>query len=150
MKVNAKLLIILACTLVVNLCGCATVPLAPEEMDMKAKNMAPPPDKGVVYLYRDETFGAGVKIGVKLDGRAMGKTAAKTYFMWILDPGMHEVVSEAENTSRLTFYAKPGETSYIWQEVKMGFLYARSKLQFVDQGKGRDGLNECKLIQEQP
>jgi hypothetical protein len=36
---------------------------------------------------------------------------------------------------------------FVWQEVKMGMFAPRSLLQLVDEGKGRAGVSECKLIE---
>lgn len=35
--------------------------------------------------------------------------------------------------------------TYVWQEVKMGFIAARSKLQVVDEATGRKGVAETAL-----
>jgi hypothetical protein len=142
-----KHLIFLAITAALLLGACASVPMAPPEMDLKAKNMSAPGDKALVYLYRNESMGAAIKMTVNLDGRYQGQTASKTYFMWLLPPGRHEFASVTENTATLPLDAKAGETYYIWQEVKMGAWSARSKLQLVDPATGRKGVEESKLIQ---
>ncbi|WP_159462798.1 DUF2846 domain-containing protein [Caballeronia catudaia] len=51
-----------------------------------------------MYVYRNESIGAGVKMPVTLDGKAMGSTAAKTYLYAEVEPGQHKITSEAENT----------------------------------------------------
>jgi hypothetical protein len=89
-----------------------------------------------------------MKMTVNRDGKYAGQTAAKTYFMWLLKPGKHEFSSVTENTSTLSLDAKAGQAYYIWQEVKMGLMSARSKLQLVDKETGRQGVEESKLIQE--
>lgn len=129
------------------LSACASVPLAPPETDLKAKTMSPPPDKALVYLYRNEIMGSAIKMTVNLDGRYAGQTASKTYFMWLLDPGKHDLTSVTEDTSNLSIDAKAGETYYVWQEVKMGMWSARSNLQLVDKQTGRKGVEDSKLIQ---
>lgn len=150
MKKRTSLMFILAGALLMMVSACASVPLAPPEMDMKAKNMSAPKDKALVYLYRNETMGAAIKMPVNLDGRFAGQTASKTYFMWLLPPGKHDFASVTENTSTLNLDAKAGETYYIWQEVKMGMWAAGSKLQLVDKETGKKGVEESKLIAEQP
>ena len=35
--------------------------------------------------------------------------------------------------------------TYVWQEVKMGFIAARGKLQVVDEATGRKGVAETAL-----
>lgn len=148
MKKRTGLMLVLAGALLMMISACASVPLAPPEMDVKAKNMPAPKDKALVYLYRNETFGAALKLGVNVDGRFAGQTASKTYFMWLLPPGKHDFTSVGENTSAVALDAKAGQTYYIWQEIKMGAWSARSKLQIVDKETGRKGVEESKLIAE--
>ncbi len=150
MKRRTGLMLILAGALLMMVSACASVPMAPPEMDMKAKNMTAPKDKALVYLYRNESMGAAMKLTVNVDGKYAGKTAAKTYFMWLLPPGKHDFTSVAENTTNVSLDAKAGETYYIWQEIKMGVLSARSKLQLVDKETGKKGVEESKLIGETP
>lgn len=56
------------------------------------------------------------------------------------------LAGEAENTFELAIYAHAGETIFVWQEVKMGLLYARNKLQLVSAAEGKAGVRECGLI----
>lgn len=62
-------------------------------------------------------------------------------------PGRRVITSKAENTETLEIDAKPGTLVYIWQEVKMGLLFARNKLQVVDESTGKKGVNETKLAE---
>jgi hypothetical protein len=141
-------MLVFAGALLMMMSACASVPLAPPEMDMKAKNMTAPKDKALVYLYRNETFGAAIKLNVNVDGKYAGQTASKTYFMWLLAPGKHEFQTVAENTSNVSLDAKAGQTYYVWQEVKMGAWSAGAKLQLVDKETGKKGVEESKLIAE--
>ena len=83
---------------------------------------------------------------VTLDGKVVGKSGSKTYFMWTVEPGEHEISSLTENTSKITVKAEAGRNHFIWQEVKMGMWTARSLLQQVSEDVGRQGVLECKLI----
>lgn len=108
---------------------------------------APPSDKAGVYVYRNETMGAAVKMDVIIDGVNVGETAANTYLYRELAPGKHTVASKAENTDTVELDLKPGTLTYLWQEVKMGLMFARTKLHLVDEAQGRKGVSETKLIQ---
>jgi hypothetical protein len=127
--------------------GCASVPTASIERDMQTKTFAVKPDKANIYLYRNESIGAAVKMDVELNGKAVGQTAAKTYFMLEVAPGKHTLVSKAENDAVLDVPTKAGKNYFVWQEVKMGLLYARNKLMLVDETTGKAGVAECKLIE---
>jgi hypothetical protein len=82
---------------------------------------------------------------VTIDGEAIGQTAAKTYFYKELPPGKHVITSKTENVDTLEIETKPGVLSYVWQEVKLGILSARSKLHLVSEEEGKKGVLESKL-----
>ena len=127
--------------------GCASVQMASVEQDSAAKTFAVKPGKANIYVYRNENFGAAVKMPVALDGRLVGDTAAKTYLLLEVEPGSHTVVSKTENDSVVTLNAVAGRNYFLWQEVKMGFVTPRSDLKEVDEATGRAGVGECKLAQ---
>lgn len=141
-----KKLIALA-ALALNLVGCATVNTGDPKQDAALKTFAVPKDKAGVYVYRNETMGAAIKMNVEVDGQPIGQTGANTYLYKEVAPGKHTVTSKAENDSAVEIDAKPGELLYLWQEVKMGFGSARSKLQVVDQAQGQKGVLESKLAE---
>lgn len=124
--------------------GCASVPMDSLDSDQRSKRFSPPADKSGIYLYRHESFGGAIPMTVTLDGRVAGQTGPKTYFHWIVEPGRHEISSISENTSTLVLDTLPGNSYYIWQEVKMGLWMARSLLQEVDAATGQAGVLECK------
>ena len=127
------------------LSACASVPMASFDLDARAKSFEHQPDKSVLYIYRNESLGAGVHMDVSVDGKPLGQTVSHTYFYTELTPGRHTIRSEAENTSTLEFNAEAGRLYYIWQEVKMGILYARNKLHMVNDPEGQEGVRESRL-----
>lgn len=127
--------------------GCASVPMASPEADAKAKTFQAPADKANLYIYRNESMGAAVKMTVLVDGQLAGDTAAKTYILKSVAPGSHVVTSKTENDSNLTVNAVAGKNYFIWQEVKMGVMAARSDLQLVDEATGKAAVEECQLVQ---
>lgn len=131
--------------------GCASVPMMPEADDLAAKAFAPAPaDRAHVYVYRNESFGGAVKLGLLLDGYMVTETAAKTYVLLPVAPGKHVLTSVAENREELALDAAAGKTYFVWQEVKMGVWAARSKLNAVDEAAGKAGVQECKRAQVAP
>jgi len=127
--------------------GCASVPMASEEQDSKAKTFTTQPGKANIYIYRNETMGAALKMSVAVDGKMVGDTVSKTFILLSVDPGKHTLLSKTENDSTLDVMAERGKNYFVWQEVKMGVWSARSKLQLVDDATGKKGVGECKLIQ---
>lgn len=127
------------------LVGCASVPMGDPKLDSSFKTFKVAPDKAGVYVYRNESMGAAVKMDIMIDGQNIGESAAKTYFYKELAPGKHTIASKAENTDTIEVDLKPGTLSFIWQEVKMGFLFARTKLHLVSEEEGKKGVLESKL-----
>lgn len=131
------------CMLVMS--GCASVQMGDTQVDAKLKTFTPPKDKAALYVYRNETFGAALKMTVLLDGKILGDTASKTYLYAELEPGKHRLTSKTENDSVLDFEAIAGKIYYVWQEVKMGLWQARSQLQMMDEKTGQAGVLESQL-----
>lgn len=125
--------------------GCATVQMGDTQADARMKTFTPPKDKAALYVYRNETFGAALKMTVLLDGKILGDTASKTYLYSELEPGKHRLISKTENDSILDFEAIAGKIYYVWQEVKMGLWQARSQLQMMDEKTGQAGVLESQL-----
>lgn len=144
LKVPMKSL--LALTLAASLVGCASVPHGDAQQDAALKNFsAPAPTQAGLYIYRNEFMGALVTMDVKIDDQDVGQTGRKTYLFKEVTPGKHTITSIAENTDALEVEVKPGTLNYVWQEVKMGFLSARTKLHLVDEAEGQKGVRESTL-----
>lgn len=133
------------CVSLLVMAGCASVPMGDPQKDAALKTFNAPQNKAAIYVYRNESMGAAVKMPVTVDGQVLGDTLAKTYLYTEVEPGSHELVSKAENDSTLKIDTVAGKNYYVWQEVKMGILYARSKLQLVDDQTGQGGVKESKL-----
>ncbi len=129
--------------------GCASVPLGDVQKDSAAKQFSVNPDKAGIYIYRNESFGAAIKMDVAVDNKPLGQTASKTYFYTEVEPGKHTITSISENTDILEFDALAGKLYFVWQEVKMGVVYARTKLHLVGDTEGKKGVLESKLAAPQ-
>ena len=147
MKNMSRWLMIAVAAMVALMTGCASVPMASPERDSAAKTFAVNPDKANIYVYRNETIGAAIKMPLALNGKLIGDTAAMTYLVLEVPPGPQTLLSKTENDSTLTIDAVAGRNYFVWQEVKMGVFAARSALQQVDEAKGKAGVAECKLIE---
>ena len=132
------------------LCACASVPMASAERDLAAKKFEVPPDEAHLYVYRDETFGAAIKLPVLVDGRHVGDTAPHTFLLVPVVAGPHVVVSKSEVDSELRFTAANGKAYFVWQEVKFGVFAARSELHLMKGKQGRAAVATCSLIEAPP
>lgn len=141
-----RLLNIIIASAFLFLVGCASAPMAQSDLDQKAKSFENSSNKATLYIYRNENFGAAISMEILVNNKSIGQTAAKTYFKYDVTPGHYQIQSKAENTSILDLDVWAGKSYFVWQEVKMGFIYARNKLQLTDEIKGKAGVLESKLI----
>jgi hypothetical protein len=115
--------------------------------DAFLKTFTAPEENAGLYVYRYETFGAAIKMPVGVNDKLLGTTAAKTFLYTELRPGEYTITSHTENTETLKLEVKAGSLYYVWQEVKMGFMSARSKLHAVDEKEGQEGVLKTKLAE---
>lgn len=137
--------VIAAIGIAMALCGCASVPMGDASQDAALKAFTVAPNRAGIYVYRNESMGAAIKMDVAIDGVSIGQTAAKTFLFTEVAPGRHTIMSKAEDTDLIEVNVGPGTLTYVWQEVKMGVLYARTKLHVVDEAQGQRGVQETKL-----
>ncbi len=146
MKIGSKVAVCMV--VVATLGGCASVPMASADADAKAKTfVTPPAGQANIYVYRNETFGAAIKMPLLLDNQSIGDTGPHTYAFRQVAPGKHVLVSKTEKDVTLDLDVQAGNNYYVWQEVKMGAFAARSALHLVDEKTGEDGVKQCKMIE---
>lgn len=131
--------------LAATLTGCASVPMSDATQNEALKTFAVPAGKSGIYIYRNESMGGMVTMDVAVDGNPIGQSCAKTFLYKEVAPGKHTITSKAENTDTLTLQTQPGRAYFVWQEVKMEFAAARSKLHLVDDATGKQGVAETSL-----
>ena len=128
--------------------GCASVPMATPQADASAKEFTVPANgMSNLYIYRNETMGAAIKMPLLVDGMSVGDTGAHTFVLKQVAPGKHTVVSKTENDATIDLDVSAGQNYFVWQEVKMGAFAARSALHQVDEVKGQQAVKTCKLVQ---
>ncbi len=133
----------------ITLVGCASVPMGDPKKDAELKSFTQKPGVAGLFIYRNESFAPAIRMDVEVDGKPIGQTAAKTYFYKEVAPGKHTVTSKSENTDSIEIETVAGKLYYIWQEVKMGLLYARTKLTLVDEEEGKNGVLGSQLAASQ-
>lgn len=137
---------LIAAIFTLSLVGCASVPMGDAKRNAELKTFKTNAAVAGIYIYRNESFGAAVKMDILVDGKALGETAAKTYFYSELTPGKHTITSKSENDDTIEIDTVAGKLYYVWQEVKMGLMYARTKLHLVSEEEGKKGVLESELI----
>jgi hypothetical protein len=127
--------------------GCASVNKASDSASAQAKTFTPVTDKAVVYIYRNEILGAAIKMPVNIDGTLVGETGPKSFLRLGVTPGKHTISSLAEKNADLNIDLEAGHTYYVWQEVKMGLMSARTQLHLMPATEGQKGVRECDLLE---
>lgn len=145
-KLIYVLFLFFVCSILFSCAG--SMPKADLALDQRAKAMAVPEDKALVYVVRPTTYGFAVGMDVFCDNKKVGTTTGQRYMYMFLDPGRHQFMSKAENKSEQILNLKSGRTYYLEQQVKMGFLKARNNLFLLDAVEGRKKLNKCHLVKD--
>lgn len=132
------------------LVGCASVPMADAQHDAAVKTFTVAPDKAGIFIYRDEIFGAAVKMDVWLDGAHLGQNVVGSYLYKVVEPGRHVISSKAYATDALELEIKAGSFAFVHHGVAVASPFSDKKLQLIDETQGRKGVLTTRLIQNFP
>jgi hypothetical protein len=120
-----------------------------EKMSAININQTPPAGKAQVFIFRDSAMGFALQMEVFIDEQSIGKTWAKSFLYAVLEPGHHILLSKSENKATIELDAQAGQTYFVQQQVKMGALYARSKLELMDEAKAKKKMAKLKQSKAQ-
>jgi hypothetical protein len=95
------------------------------EQDTKPE-IKPVSDKAVLVVLRTTSFGFAVVMDTYLDGKLIGQTQGKCYFITKVDPGEHYLMGESENIATAKINFEAGKVYYLNQDVFMGVMKART------------------------
>jgi hypothetical protein len=106
----------------------------------------PSDTKAKLVIVRGTSFGFAVKIDNFLDGKFIGQTKGKSYFITEVDPGTHYIIGAAENNScaRLNFEA--GKIYYLLQAIYPGIMFARTGFIAQKPEEADKDIAECKYL----
>ncbi len=105
------------------LASCATTHMAKPD---KAPDLTFHPDKATLVIIRESWLGGSIVFWNYLDGKLIGETMGKNYFVTSVTPGPHYVVVATENTGVAHFDFKPGKTYFLGEGIAMGIWRART------------------------
>ena len=136
MKAFRWLLII--CTGILILTGCATVPMATVAQDIEAKSFTPASGMANLYIARRNAyFGSAIAFQIMVDGMPIGSIGPGTYHLISIEPGQHSILASSnENSERVVFEAAVEKSYYFEVRVVMGLVTARAGIAQVDDGSG--------------
>ena len=134
--------------ILVALAGCATKPLAPDDEDRAAKLFRPEPDKGVIYIFRENDYYVTAH-PVVVDGRKLGSMHSGTYFRLEVEQGEHDIWADGADIAilnkkfRLPLDVEKGELYFIQQTASS----ARSPhLESIAPDAGMSEVRKCRLM----
>lgn len=132
------------------LSGCASVPMAPAELDETRKAFtAPPEGQAGLYVYRDTKFGAALRKKVYVNEELVGATAPMTYFYQVLPAGKAVVATQSEfGMNEIEMDLEPGKNHFVRQYIKIGVFVGGANLESMSEEEGRAGVMKCKLAQQ--
>jgi hypothetical protein len=83
------------------------------------------PGSAALVIIRDTHFGGAIVFWNYLDGKFIGETMGKTYFVTDVPAGPHYVAATSENTGVARLDFKPGKVYFLGQSIAMGVWRAR-------------------------
>ena len=132
------------------LAGCASVPMASDEVDQRAKEFSPPAEgMAGLYIYRNSYFGAALRKSVYVDDELIGRTAPMTYFYKEVEAGERKVSTQSEfGNNELIINTEAGQHYFIQQYIKLGVLVGGANIKLMSEEEGKKGVMECKLVDQ--
>lgn len=134
------------------LTGCASLP-SPEKMAQEVSGYNLPKqsdaENSLIYVVRPSPLGSLIRFNVFLDDKEasseMGWTRGSQYIYFFLNPGKHNIFSNAENWAEINIDIKAGETVFVKQNPEMGFIMARNSLEIIPELEGKYHVKNAKL-----
>jgi Protein of unknown function (DUF2846) len=132
--------------LVILLPGCAST-----KQSVRIPNLSVPVEdatKARIYVIRPALIGGAVQMKVTDNDELIGKTGPQSYLVWERSPGEAFVTSKAEKPCSVTLNVEAGKVYYVLQRVEPGVLYARCRMEQIDDEHAQKFLKGCKLAQQ--
>lgn len=126
--------------------SCVSLSTMPPYVDLKVKQMQPPSGKSLVYVVRPTSLGKPFEGTITANDEYIGTTQGTLYIYAVLAPGNYKFKATGQDTdSEITVKLQANKTYYIYQSVYPALFKGATKLELVDNEKGRKALNECVL-----
>ncbi len=128
--------------------GCATTHMTKTD---KTPDLTIDPNKAKLVIIRETYFGGGIVFWNYLDGRLIGETMGRTYFITSVTPGPHYLVVATENTCAAHFEFKPGKTYFLGEGVTMGVWRARTSGFYpMTPKEAKNAMKNCSYMELNP
>jgi len=123
----------------------ADVVFAPTAEDSRAKTTLPPPDKALIFVFRQDEA-APKNVPMWFDNRPIGFIVPRSYFLWAVDPGKHVIASNSDRSVALTVNVQKGRNYFVEQSITANGV--KVELRQVSYAQGRLAVNRCRLIKD--
>ena len=136
--------------LVALLGACTSVPMAPPDADLQAKQFQPPPPgQASLYVFREGIFGAAILIGASMGQRTLGQLGPDNYFRVEVQPGDYDMrCSSSEGSGSTIVRIAAGETRYVEVAARLGLGSARCAIFEVSEQQGRSAVGHGRRAAE--
>ena len=102
---------------VLSLLGCTPLVMVRQAAEPSLK---PAADKATLVLFRSKGVGGSATVSTYVDGKFIGQTRGKSYFVAPIDPGAHHLTSIADNKTVSKVTLEPGKVYYVRQDTPFG------------------------------
>lgn len=113
--------VVMVMALLVTSCGSMQMKESTQKPVLKASA-----DKALLVIFRTTVYGGSKVIDNFIDQKFIGQTRSKSYLVAQVDPGVHYVVSDAENKGSAKINFEAGKTYFLTQLIFPGFMSART------------------------
>lgn len=99
-----------------------------------------------IYVLRPSSYGSAITYKIYQGETFIGELGPKSYLTWEVNPSEEEIriISKGENYDMLRLVPKAGSSYYIKQKVLMGWITARTKLEWMNEKEALDVLKKLK------
>ncbi|MBO7127496.1 hypothetical protein J6W78_08140 [bacterium] len=132
------LMISIICVMLVS---CASTQKTADILDLETYQLPvlPNDSTAVVYVVRaKKAYGAWIPFKVSIDDSAKEKLNNASVITYLIQPGEHTFIAKGENTKELPFTAEAGHVYFYEVFPKMGFIYARVRIDELDEISGKN------------
>jgi len=138
-----RIVLVLVCMALLS--GCATTQML---KPVQAPDLAPKPDMALLVIVRDAFLGTGIVFWNYLDGKFIGETMGRTYFITPVPPGEHYVVAATENTGIAHLNFEAGKRYFLNQGIAMGLWRARTSGFFpMTAADAQKAIQKCSYLE---
>jgi uncharacterized protein DUF2846 len=100
--------------------------------------------KARIYVIRPALIGSAVQMMVTDNDGLIGETGPQSYLVWERPPGDAFITSRAEKPCSVALTVEAGKDYYVLQRVEPGVMYARCRMEQIDEDRAKKFMAGCK------